>query len=130
MEKSGVSGVPLVRRRRKRWPRSVWAEEIKAFRESGLTPEDYAAKRGVRVVTLRKWVRVLGYRRTANKGENLPTFVPVNIVSSQESQRSSPPFYVEVDLACGRRVRARVGAGGDVKRLADLLDALDGEHRC
>jgi hypothetical protein len=130
MEKPAVSRVPLVRRRRKRWPRSVWAEEIKAFRESGLTPEGYAAKRGLRAVTLRKWARVLGDRQTTSKGANLPTFVPVNIVGSQQNQRSSQPLHVEVELACGRRVRARVGAAGDVKRLADLLDALDGEQRC
>jgi hypothetical protein len=130
MEKSGRSGGPLFRRKRKRWPRSVWVKELKAFRDSSLTAEEYAAKQGIHVLTLRRWARRLGDEGEAGKQGELPAFVPVNVVRPTELQPCGKPFLVEVDLVGGRRVRARVGSDADARRLAHLLDTLDGGDRC
>ena len=131
MEKSADSEGALFQRKRKRWPRSVWVKELRVFRESGLTAEEYATKRGIHVVTLRRWVRRLGAGGEVPKARELPTFLPVKVVRSTEDQPTSgKPFLVEVDLVGGRRVRARVGSDADARRLAGLLDTLDGDYRC
>jgi hypothetical protein len=109
----------------------VWVKEVKAFADSGLSPEEYASKRGVRVEALRRWLRVLGNDLgLADKRRAATTFLPVRVVQSNERRSSSSAFAVEVDLANGRRLRARVGDCADAKRLADLVDALDGGQRC
>ena len=130
MEKSGNFERALFQRRRKRWPLEIWVKEIKAFRDSGLTSEEYAAKRGIHIVTLRRWVRRLADEGEAKRKSELPAFLPVRVVRPTESQPCGRPFLVEIDLACGRRVRARVGSDADAKRLAGLLDTLDGGERC
>lgn len=104
---------------------------MKAFRDGGLSPEDYAAKRGIRVLALKRWARILGGEVKAAEGQRAPSFLPVRIVNTPSDRRSSPTsFQVEVDLTNGRRVRVRVGAGSDVKSVARLLDALDGDGPC
>jgi transposase-like protein len=133
MEKSGNPNELLFRRKRRRWPREVWVNEVKAFADSGLSPEEYAAKRGIRVEALRRWLRVLGTGGTvANEVQAHKTtgFLPVRVVPATELPSNGNAFAVEVDLANGRRVRARVVDQTDTQRLADLLDALDGGQRC
>jgi transposase-like protein len=130
MEKTGILGEALFRRKRKRWPRSVWVKEIKAFRDSGLSAEEYAAKRGIHIVTLRRWVRRVAGDGGPDKRSALPAFVPVRVVGSPERPAIGCAFQVEIELANGRRLRAQVGADADVKRLADLLEVLDGAERC
>ena len=118
------------RRKRRRWPRAVWAREVKAFRDGGLSPEDYAAKRGIRVLTLKRWVRILGDGSKAEEGQRPPSFLPVRIVTPSEQPSGHTSFQVEVDLTNGRRVRVRVGDGSDVRVVSRLLDALDGKGPC
>lgn len=133
MEKTGNPNELLFRRKRRRWPREVWVNEVKAFADSGLSPEEYAAKRGVRVESLKRWLRVLGAGGTVakvDKAHKPTTFLPVRVVSSCERPSSGNALAVEVDLANGRRVRVRVGDNADAQRLAELLDALDGGQRC
>jgi hypothetical protein len=108
----------------------VWVREVKAFGDSGLSAEEYAAKRGIRVLTLKRWVGILGDGRKGVETQRPPSFLPVRIVSPAEQPSGPTSFQVEVDLANGRRVRVRVGAGTDVKSVARLLDALDGDQPC
>ncbi len=131
MEKSGNQNVVLFRRKRRRWPREVWANEVKTFAASGLSPEEYATKRGVRLETLRRWLRVLGKDSgVAARTEPPTTFLPVRVVQPIDHLPVTTALAVEVDLANGRRVRVRLGDQSDAKRLADLLDCLDGGARC
>jgi transposase-like protein len=131
MEKSGNPNVVLFRRKRRRWPREVWVNEVKSFADSGLSAEEFAAKRGVRVEAFRRWLRVLGKDLgAAARPQPSTTFVPVRVVQPVEHLSVTSAFAIEVDLANGRRVRARVGDRADAQRLAVLLDALDGGQRC
>lgn len=130
MEKSRDSDEALFRRKRRRFPRAVWVKEIKAFRESGLSAEEYAGQRGINVLTFKRWVRRIGDVTDTGQRPALPAFVPVRVVHPIERPSSGSPFQVEIDLTNGRRLRARVAMDVDVRRLADLLDALDGGARC
>jgi hypothetical protein len=130
MEKSRNSDEALFRRKRRRWPRAVWVKEVKAFRDSGLSADEYAVQRGVNILTFKRWVRLLGNVTDTDQRSTLPAFVPVRVVSASERPSSGSPFQVEIDLTNGRRLRARVAEDADVRRLADLLDALDGGARC
>jgi hypothetical protein len=105
-------------------------KEVKAFRDSGLSPEDYAAKWGIRVLTLKRWARILGGESKAVEARRSPSFLPVRIVAPADRPSGHTSFQVEVDLPNGRRVRVRVGAGSDVKAVARLLAALDGDGAC
>ena len=86
MEKSGNPNELLFRRKRRRWPRAVWVKEVEAFEDSGLSPEEYAAKRGFRVEALKRWLRVLGnaHGGGASKAHKPTTFLPVRVVSHAE----------------------------------------------
>lgn len=136
MDKGASLEESASRRKRRRWPREVWVREIRAFREGGLSVEEYAAKRGIRILTLKRWVRILGGEGKAAEGQRAPSFLPVRIaIPSERAVPAERPgchtsFQVEVDLSNGRRVRVRVGGGTDVKAVARLLDALDGGEPC
>lgn len=130
MDKGASLEESAPRRKRRRWPREVWVREVKAFRDGGLSPEAYAAKRGIRVLTLKRWVRILGGEGKGVEAHRRPSFLPVRIVAPSDRRSSPTSFQVEVDLPNGRRVRVRVGAGSDVKSVARLLDALDGAEPC
>jgi hypothetical protein len=130
METSRNSDVALFRRKRRRFPRAVWAKEVKAFRDSGLSAEEYAGQRGINLLTFQRWVRRLGDVADTGQRSALPAFVPVRVVHSPERPSSGSPFQVEIDLTNGRRLRARIALDADVRRLADLLDALDEGPRC
>jgi hypothetical protein len=45
--------------KRKRRPRAAWLKEVRSLRDSGLSPEEYAAKKGLVLSTLKFWMRVL-----------------------------------------------------------------------
>lgn len=130
MDKGASLEESAPRRKRRRWPREVWVKEVKAFRDGGLSPEDYAAKRGIRVLTLKRWVRILGGEGKTVEAHRPPSFLPVRIVAPADRPAGHTSFQVEVDLTNGRRVRVRVGAGSDVKSVARLLDALEGGGPC
>lgn len=108
----------------------MWVKEVRAFRDSGLSAEEYAGQRGINVLTFKRWVRRLGDVTDTGQRPALPAFVPVHVVHSPERPSSGSPFQVEIELTNGRRLRARVAVDADVRRLADLLDALDGGARC
>lgn len=108
----------------------MWAEEVEAFQDSGLSKQEYARNRGISVFQLKRWIRILGSKGTASKGSILPAFLPVNIVNSATPKPSAALFLVEVDLPNGRRLRAHLGADVDMKKFADVLDAIDGGDRC
>jgi hypothetical protein len=56
-EKTGNSAESLLKPKRRR--KAVWVKEVLEFRESGLTAEEYATKKGIKLKTLKYWIRVL-----------------------------------------------------------------------
>jgi hypothetical protein len=126
--KSGESQAHL-----QRWPRAMWVREVKAFQDSGLSKKEYAAKHGIPEFKLQRWIRILGSKAVASvasKESILPAFLPVNVVNPPTHQPSGASIVIEIDLANGRRLRARLGADVDMKRFTDVLDAIDGGDRC
>jgi hypothetical protein len=57
MEKTGNAAAPSTKRGRR--PRTAWIKEVCSLRDSGLSPEEYAAKKGMVLSTLKFWMRVL-----------------------------------------------------------------------
>jgi hypothetical protein len=128
MDKNEVASRPLFRRKRR--PRSAWMREVKAFRESGLTVEEYGAKRGIHVATMMRWMRVLRGEASVSTGVGKAAFVPVTVVHPDRFSDSESALMVEVELGNGRRLRVRVRSEADLKRLADVVDGLEGGVRC
>ena len=56
MEKNGSLAAPSSKRKRR--PRGAWLKEVRSLRDSGLSPEDYASKRGLVLSTLKFWMRI------------------------------------------------------------------------
>jgi transposase-like protein len=128
MERTGNAAKPSIKR--KRWPREVWAKRVRDFRDSGLSPEEYAAKKSIELRTLKSWIRVLRNHGEAKPASPQQAFLPVSVLHSVKAQPSNTVMMVEVDLANGRRVRIRVKPDADFDRMADLLDAVEGGRRC
>jgi hypothetical protein len=128
MEKTGNSTESLFRQRRR--PRAAWVKEVEAFRESGLTAEEYAAKKDIEIRTLKSWIRVLRSGVEAATKSATPTFLPLSIMHAAKAPSASVAVMIEVDLANGRRVRMHVRPDADFKRVSDLLNAVEGGLRC
>jgi transposase-like protein len=131
MNKTGIAdGTPYRRRRR---PRAAWAKEVRAFRESGLSLDEYATKRGLHVATLARWVRILRSEVEASPASETSPFVPVTVVRSQADRHGTmadSALMIEVDLPSGTRLRARVNSDADMRRLTQAIGMLDGDGRC
>jgi transposase-like protein len=131
MDKTGIAdGTPY---RRKRRPRAAWAKEVRAFRESDLSLDEYATRRGLHVATLSRWVRILRGEVGARPASETSPFVPVTVVRSQADRHGTvadAALMIEVDLPGGRRLRARVCSDSDMRRLAQAIELLDGDDRC
>ena len=128
MEKTGNSTAPSAKRRRR--PRAAWIKEVRSFRESGLSAEEYAAKKGMVLSTLKFWMRVLRNEVEARTKSAVPAFFPVSVLQAEEAPASGASVMIDVDLANGRRVRMQVRPNADFKRVFELLDALESGLRC
>ena len=128
MEKNGSSAAPSSKRRRR--PRGAWLKEVRSLRDSGLSPEEYAAKKGLVLSTLKFWMRVLRSDVEARTKSALPAFLPVNVLHTARTPSSDTAVMVEVDLANGRRLRMHLRPDTDFQRVADLLNAVEGGHPC
>jgi hypothetical protein len=78
MENTGNSAESLLKRKRRR--KAVWAKEVLKFRKSGLTAEEYATKKSLKLKTPKYWVRVLGNSGEAMPKSAGPTFLPVSVL--------------------------------------------------
>jgi hypothetical protein len=128
MEKNGSSAAPSSKRKRR--PRAAWLKEVRSLRDSGLSPEEYAAKKGLVLSTLKFWMRVLRSDVEARTTSAVPAFLPVSVVRAAPTPSSDAAVMVEIDLANGRRLRMHVRPETDFKRVSDLLNAVEGGHPC
>jgi len=128
MEKTENSTAPSTKRRRR--PRATWIKEIRSLRDSGLSCEEYAAKKGIVLSTLKFWMRVLRNEVGARTKSAVPAFLPVSVLQAVEAPASAANVMIEVDLANGRRVRMQVRPNMDFKRVSELVDALESGLRC
>jgi transposase-like protein len=115
---------------RRRWPRAVWIKRVRDFRDSGLSAEEYAARKSVELRTLKSWLRVLRKEGEALPRRDPPAFLPVNVLPVRKPPATAAAVMVEVDLANGRRVRMHIRPDTNVRQVADLLDAVEGGQRC
>ena len=128
MEKNGSSAAPSSKRKRR--PRAAWLKEVWSLRDSGLSPEEYAAKKGLVLSTLKFWMRVLRSDVEARTKSAVPAFLPVNVLHTARTPSSDAAVMVEVDLANGRRLRMHVRRDTDFNRVSELLNAVEGGHPC
>jgi hypothetical protein len=128
MEKTENSAAPSTKRRRR--PRAAWIMEVRSLHDSGLSPEEYAARKGMVLSTLKFWMRVLRNEVEARTKSAVPAFLPVSVLQAAEAPASGANVMIEVDLANGRRVRMQVRPNMDFKRVSELVDALEGGLRC
>jgi len=124
MEKTGNSEESLFRQKRR--PRAAWVKEVGEFRDSGLTAEEYAAKKAIEIRSLKSWIRALRSGADAATKSAAPTFLPLSIMHAAKPPSTSAAVMIEVDLANGRRVRMHVRPDVDFKRVSDLLNAVEG----
>ncbi len=128
MEKNGSSAAPSSKRKRR--PRTAWLKEVRSLRDSGLSPEEYAAKKGLVFSTLKYWMRVLRDDLEGRARSAVPAFLPVSVLHAGRTPYSDPAVMVEIDLANGRRLRMHVRPDTDFKRVTDLLNAVEGGLSC
>ena len=95
-----------------------------------MSPEEYAAKKGLVLSTFKFWMRVLRSDVEARTKSAVPAFLPVSVLSAAKAPSSAPAVMVEIDLANGRRLRMQVRPDTDFTRLSDLLNAVEGGHPC
>ena len=98
---------------------SHWRKIVGRQARSGLTVRDWCCRHGVKEANL-YWWRLELARRDAEStcGEG---FVPVRVT---EDEPASVAGWIEITLACGRRIQVR----GRVDRamLADVVGVLEG----
>ena len=128
MEKNGSLAAPTSKRRRR--PRGEWLKEVRSLRDSGMSPEEYATKKGLVLSTLKYWMQALRSELEVRAKSAVPGFLPVSVLPTARVPSSDAAVMVEVDLANGRRLRMHVRSNMDLRRVADLLNAVDGGHSC
>jgi hypothetical protein len=128
METTGNFAAPSSKRKRR--PRAAWLKEVRSLRDSGLSPKEYAAKKGLVLSTLKFWKRVLRNDVDSRTRSAVPAFLPVSVLHAARTPSSDATVMVEIDLANGRRLRMHVRPDTDFKRVSDLLNAVEGGHPC
>jgi hypothetical protein len=128
METTGNFAAPSPKKTRR--PRGEWLKEVRSLRDSGLSPEEYATKKGLVLSTLKYWMRVLRNDLEARTKSAVPAFLPVSVLHAARTPSSETAVMVEIDLANGRRLRMHVRPDTDFKRVSDLLNAVEGGHPC
>ena len=110
-------------RRMPRRGREFWAQLVAELERSGDRHREFAAKRGVKLVTLQNWLYRI--RRERRDGDDAPRILPVRVIVSTApmARRSSDEAsVVEIELPSGMRLRFPTGTDGEyvaaiVKRL-------------
>lgn len=128
MEKNGSLATPTSKRRRR--PRREWLKEVRRLRDSGLSPEVYATKKGLVLSTLKHWMQALRSEPETGAKSAVPAFLPVSILPAARVSSSDAAVMVEVDLANGRRLRMQVSPNMDLRHVTDMLNAIEGGHPC
>ena len=128
MEKNGSSAAPSSKRKRR--PRAAWLKEVRSLRDSGLSTDAYATKKGLVLSTLKYWMRVLRSDVEARTKSVVPAFLPVSVLHTARTPSSDDAVMVDIDLANGRRLRLHVRPDADLMRVSDLLNAVEGGYPC
>jgi hypothetical protein len=128
MEKTGDSAALVSTRRRQ--PRAAWVKLVRSLADSGLSPEEFAAKKGIELNRLKFWMRILRNDVEARTRSTVPAFLPVSVLPTAKARAADAGVMVEVDLANGRRLRMQVKANTDFHRVSELVDALESGLRC
>ena len=128
METTGNFAAPSPKKTRR--PRAAWLKEVRSLRDSGLSTEEYATKKGLVLSTLKYWKKVLRNDVEARTKSAVPAFLPVSVLPAARKPSSDATVMVEIDLANGRRLRMHVRPDTDFKRVSDLLNAVEGGHPC
>jgi len=128
MEKNG--SVAAQTSKRKRRPRREWLKEVRSLRDSGLSPEVYATKKGLVLSTLKYWMQALRSELEVRAKSAVPAFLPVSVLPAARVPSFDAAVMVEVDLVNGRRLRMHVRPNMDFRRVTDLLNAIEGGHPC
>ena len=112
MEKNGSSAAPSSKRKRR--PRAAWLKEVRNLRDSGVSPEEYATKKGLVLSTLKYWMRFLRDDVEARTKSAVPAFLPVSVLHTARTPSPEAAVMVEIDLANGRRLRMHVRPDTDI----------------
>jgi hypothetical protein len=128
MEKNGSLAAPSSKKARR--PRGEWLKEVRSLRDSGLSTEEYATKKGLVLSTLKYWKKVLRNDVEARTKSAVPAFLPVSVLPAARKPSSDATVMVEIDLANGRRLRMHVRPDTNFERVSDLLNAVEGGHPC
>ena len=128
MEKNGSLAAPSSKKKRR--PRGEWLKEVRSLRDSGLSTEEYATKKGLVLSTLKYWKKVLRSDVEARTKSAVPAFLPVSVVHAARTPSSDAAIMVEIELANGRRLRMQVRPDTDFTRVSDLLNAVESGHPC
>jgi hypothetical protein len=104
--------------------REIWKNLIEQYERSGLGQEEYAAKRGIPVGTLRSWI----YRLKRERLEQEAAILPVRVIASTAPTARAPgaaSAAIEVVLPDGVRVRFASSTASEV--IAEVVTRL---RRC
>jgi hypothetical protein len=102
--------------------RGIWIELIRQCEKSGLSTEEYAAKRGIPVKTLRWWI----WRLRREQDEEAAPLLPVRVIPSTApaGRGGEDVAAVEVELTDGVRLRF---VGAPVSAVVEVVSRL---RRC
>lgn len=102
-----------------------WARHIEAWRESGASRDEYAAKHGLRPATLQWWVSKLA--RDAGKRTKRSRVRFARVVEGAAPKRLEPraAATTTLDVVVGRGRTVRVAHGFDRDLLRAVIEALE-----
>jgi hypothetical protein len=119
--------------KRARRSRAEWGEEVRQWKASGRSADEYAAVRGLNAGTLLVWSSKLRSERRheGRSGMAELKFVPVRVAEREDTLKSGSQGAesgIEIVLRNGRMIRIR----GDVsaRALCVVLEAVEGGERC
>ena len=106
--------------------REVWRQRVEAWKSSGLTAKEYAAKVGVDPGTLAHWKWQFGVEARA-RGAPAPSPAFVEVVAASSVGWSSPAGCREpIELVLASGMRIRLPPDFEAAALRRVLDAVEG----
>jgi transposase len=111
------------RRRNRAWPEALKREIVAASFAPGASVSMVARRYDINTNQVFAWRKLYRDGAPAMAESGGPVLVPVTITAAQGDSASPAPSAVEIELACGYRVR--VGSGVDAQVLRLVLDVLE-----
>lgn len=113
---------------RKRRGHEFWKRIAAELAASGESHGAFAARRGLSVTTLERWLGRLRREAVARRTSNAPATRFVEVTTSDVGRAPERSPSVEVELP--GRVQVRFGAGGDLVAVAEVIALLAVKTRC